>query len=95
MQVEWSPGATRALQRRIAFLRRKNPRAAGSAVEAIFAATDRLAGFPHSGRRHPDAASDLRELIVAFGSEGYVLLYQVRSDRVLIVRVKHQREGSY
>lgn len=55
-----------------------------------------LAIFPFSHRK---AAADdplTRELLVPFGSAGYVVLYRVESDEVLtIAAVRHQREDDY
>ena len=52
--------------------------------------------FPFSHRK---AAADhplIRELLVPFGSSGYVVLYRIESDEVLtIAAVRHQREDDY
>lgn len=38
----------------------------------------------------------LRELVIAFGSAGYVALYEIEGrDRVNILAIRHQREDDY
>ena len=92
--VEWSPRALLGLQKRIEFLRRKNPRAANDAAETIIAAGNRLADFPNLGRPYRNTRTQ-RELIVPFGQDGYLILYRVLRDEVRILGIKHQREAGY
>jgi plasmid stabilization system protein ParE len=93
--VEWSPQARRGLRLRARFLRDKSPSAAAEAVATIFAASDGLGIFPGRGRPYDRSPKRFRELVVPFGGEGYLLLYEVKSDRVRILGVKHQREATY
>ena len=95
MEVEWSRRAVLALRKRTGFLASKSPRAAREAESTVLAASYKLADFPHMGRRYAKSPELYRELVVAFGEEGYTLLYYVERDRVIISRVKHQREASY
>lgn len=95
MRVEWSRRAQHALRVRVEFLERKNPRAAAEMEAVVRSAGDRLAEFPHIGRRSAARPTLLRELVVPFGSGGYVVQYAVTSDFVLITNLKHQREASY
>lgn len=38
----------------------------------------------------------LRELVIPFGSAGYVALYEIESERtVTVLAVRHQREEDY
>ena len=39
----------------------------------------------------------LRELVIAFGSTGYVGLYRIeeRAKRIVILAIRHQREAGY
>jgi len=80
---------------RVNFLARKNPRAAADAKATVQAAANRLGEFPNIGRPYASDPDNYREMVVPFGSEGYVLLYYVDHDRVRISRFKHQREASY
>jgi len=95
MEVEWSRRAVLALRKRMRFLASKNPRAAREAETAILAASYQLADFPRIGRPYPKSPNLYREMVVAFGAEGYILLYYVEDQRVVISRVKHQLEASY
>lgn len=95
MRVEWSLRARRALHARVSFLERRNPRAAAEIGPVVLAATDRLAEFPSIGRLYRGSPGLLRELVVPFGSEGYVLQYVVKNDLVVITNLKHQREAGY
>lgn len=95
MFAEWSPAALRGLRRRERFLRVKNPRAAKEAAIAIVEAGNRLTDFPNSGRPYARSPERLREQLVPFGNEGYLLLYLVLPDRVRILAIKHMREFGY
>ncbi|SCM75730.1 Plasmid stabilisation system family protein (fragment) [uncultured Pleomorphomonas sp.] len=48
------------------------------------------------GRPLPDLP-DLRELVIAFGESGYVVLYrhEPADDAVYILAFRHQREAGY
>lgn len=52
--------------------------------------------FPFTCRKIDDGNPFLRELIVSFGSSGYVLLFEVETaEQVTILAVRRQREGDY
>ncbi len=52
--------------------------------------------FPFTCRKLDDGNPFLRELIVSFGSSGYVLLFEVEAaEQVTILAVRHQREDDY
>jgi plasmid stabilization system protein ParE len=87
--VEFSPGARRDLARLRAWLEPMAPTAAERAVETLFAAARSLGEFPERGVL---IRSNLRELIVPFGSTGYVVHYEVRTSRVIIARIYHSLE---
>ena len=72
-----------------------NKEAAKAAVETIRRQAKNLSRFPDAGRPADDLAPEQRELIIPFGSTGYVLIYEVWGDVVLILSVKHQREAGY
>ena len=88
--VALTPGALADLDRLDQFLRDVNPAAADRMLTAINTGLTRLTTHPHSGR--PVPASTLRALIVRFGKGGYVCLYEVRGQMVLVARVFHGRE---
>ncbi|CDZ29491.1 type II toxin-antitoxin system RelE/ParE family toxin [Neorhizobium galegae] len=55
-----------------------------------------LEDFPFAGRRAVSENAFARELLVPFGSSGYILLYEVEdSETVTILAVRHQREDDY
>jgi hypothetical protein len=36
-----------------------------------------------------------RELLIPFGVTGYVLVYEVYAERILVLAVRHQKEAGY
>jgi plasmid stabilization system protein ParE len=55
-----------------------------------------LGDFPFSCRKAPPENPFLRELIIPFGSAGYVLLFEIGdAESVTILAVRHQREDDY
>jgi plasmid stabilization system protein ParE len=78
------------------FLARLDEQAAARAAAVIDAEIQSLATTPEIGRPFPPDPS-LRELVIPFGSSGYLVLY--RYDRtktdVLVLAVRHQREAGY
>lgn len=67
------------------------------ALEAIRHAVSGLERSPFSYRKASRGGSPfLRELIIPFGSAGYVALFEIEgSDVVTILAVRHQREDDY
>lgn len=65
------------------------------AIEAIKQACDFLKRSPFTCRK-AGASSFVRELIIPFGADGYVALFEVvDASTVLIGAVRHQRESDY
>ena len=89
-QVTLTTGALADLDRLDSFLRAKNPVAADRMLAAIITALGHLATAPFTGHQLP--ASPLRAKLVRFGKGGYVCLYEVRGQMVLVARVFHGRE---
>ena len=75
--VHWSPEAYDDLHRLHAFLEDKSPDAAMRAIAAIRTSVDRLRTFPESGRPLDSLPIQYRELLVNFGSGGYLVYYFV------------------
>lgn len=71
--------------------------AAERALEAIRHAISGLERSPFSYRKAAGGGSPfLRELVIPFGSSGYVALFEVEgSDVVTVLAVRHQREDDY
>lgn len=89
MRIRWSPEARRDAARLTTFLRKQSPDVAHRLMLRIVNATDSLADAPSLGRSVGD---DLRQLIVPFGSSGYVIYYRVLDQDVFIARLWHGRE---
>ena len=69
---------------------------ADEAVKAIRqAALSHLSTTPYSYRK-VGARSTLRELIIPFGTTGYILRFDIRSpELVLVIGARHQREEDF
>ncbi len=95
-RVRLSARARSDLSRLHAFLLSKDVDAAKRAVLAIRDAFMPLKQAPMIGRPVEDS-DDLRELVIDFGSSGYLALYRFEAalDAVTILAIKHQREDDY
>jgi plasmid stabilization system protein ParE len=84
------------LKRLQAFLVEKDP-AAARAVDAIETSFELLEYSPFSCRKAwPGDRPLLRELVIPFGSTGYVALFEIDGPgHVSILAVRHQREEDY
>ena len=94
-QLIWSPQALSDVQRLYRFLASKNLDAAKRAVKAIRQGVSVLGHQPGVGRPMEDMEPQYREWLVEFGDSGYVLLYRLAADDVVILAVRHQREVGY
>ena len=63
------------------------------ALSAIRQALQSLPANPFLGRKL--ATPFQRELLISFGSTGYVALYEIGADTVTIAAIRHQRESDY
>ncbi len=54
-----------------------------------------LSWSPYSCRRAELGNGRSRELIVPFGSTGYIVLFEIAGDVVVVGAVRHQREEDY
>ncbi len=99
-EVIVSPEAQEDIERLQDFwLQAAGPEVADRAIDTIVKALDFLITFAHSCRKANAPFSDIpcRELIIPFGSSGYLALFEIHEDakRVAILAVKHQRESDY
>lgn len=84
------------LERLFAFLVEHDLDAALRARAAIERAYALLQDFPFACRKVDQANPFLRELLVPFGSAGYVVLFEIGADAtVTVAAVRHQREDDY
>lgn len=69
---------------------------ADRAIQTIEIAIRHLENSPFSYRKARPDTPFLRELLIPFGSSGYVALFEIdSSDTVTIVAIRHQREEDY
>ena len=93
--VRLTQRALRDLERMRTFLRPKNAAAAKKASTKIIQTIRMLSNQPDMGRPVENSQQGLRELIVRFGRDGYVVLYRYIGEEVLIAAIRHGREDGY
>lgn len=93
-QLKYSERAQIDIGRLFNFLAEKDSSVALRAIGEIHESLSSLAIIPEIGRPVEDG---LRELIIEFGSSGYIALYDFNEmlDEVVIYAVKHQLENDY
>ena len=86
-------GAAEGLERCRRFLIEKNPLASTRAAQVIGDCLNRLENDPGLGRLVA-GQSMLREMIIPFGSSGYIALYRHDEtlDLVFVLAFRHQKE---
>ncbi|MBI5330137.1 MAG: type II toxin-antitoxin system RelE/ParE family toxin [Betaproteobacteria bacterium] len=95
-RVRYTRAARDDLRRLFGFLVQRDARAARRARDAIVKAAEFLKDFPFACRKADDANPFLRELLIPFGSSGYVALFEIESPEwVTILAIRHQREEDY
>ena len=95
-KVRFTPEAEDDLLRLYDFLLEQDLAAAERAMEAITAAVELLRFSPFACRKALIDNPFLRELLIPFGSAGYVALFEIEPDNtVSIVAVRHQRAEDY
>lgn len=93
-QIIFAVTAIEDLARLSDFLHQNNPLAAKQAGAAIVKKIKILSNYPQAGRPDDDN-SEYRELIIDFGSSGYMAKYHFKNDLVTVVKIKHQKEIGY
>ena len=93
--VIWTEGALEDLTQHHIFMAEEDADLGVNAVEAIEKGTLLLERFPNAGRPATDLEPEQKELLIPFGSSGYVLLYEVEGEKVFILALRHQREAGY
>ncbi|MEW6689758.1 MAG: type II toxin-antitoxin system RelE/ParE family toxin [Pseudomonadota bacterium] len=95
-KVRFTPEAEADLLRLYDFLLEKDLGAAERALAAIREGTRLLQFSPFSCRKVRRDNPFLRELVIPFGSAGYVALYEIEGGgAVTVLAVRHQREDDY
>jgi plasmid stabilization system protein ParE len=96
--VRFTAEAEADMLRLFDFLLERDVAAAARAELAIAKAIEFLEIFPFSCRKAAGGGGStfLRELIIPFGSSGYVALFEIEAGgHVTILAVRHQREDDY
>lgn len=88
-RVEISTQAQSDIQYLRRWLTQRSPSASQRATRSVVAAAKTLVDFPERGRLTQEG---VRELLVPFGSAGYVLQYFIEDNRVIVARVFHSLE---
>ena len=95
-RVRLTAEAAEDLTRLYDFLVDRDTRAAERALKGIEEAFRLLAFSPFSCRKAVRDNPLLRELVIPFGSAGYVALFEIDDEHsVTILAVRHQREDDY
>ena len=95
-RVRYTKAAREDLKRLYGFLLDQDVAAARRARTAIGKAMEFLRYFPFACRKAVPDNPFLRELLIPFGSGGYVALFEIESESVVtILAVRHQREDDY
>ena len=95
-RVRFTPEAEDDLLRFYDFLLEKDLAAAEHALAAIRTGIELLGLSPFSCRKAMPDNPLLRELVIPFGSTGYVALFEIDGpSTVTILAVRHQREDDY
>lgn len=85
MTVTWSPLAIERTIEAAEFIALDKPAAAQPWAESIFAAVERLAAFPESGRVVPELGRpEIREII----QRGHRIVYRVEAEHVYVLTVR-------
>jgi plasmid stabilization system protein ParE len=95
-RVRYTRQARDDLQRLYAFLLERDLQAAAKAREAIGKSIGFLQEFPFTCRKAIPGNPFLREMVIPFGSAGYVALFEIENNEtVTILAIRHQREEDY
>ena len=95
-QLRYTDEASDDLKRLYAFLLQQDIQSAEHALQAIEKAIELLKTFPFTCRKAQIDNPFLRELVISFGANGYVALFEIEEDKlVTILAVRHQREDDY
>jgi|SRR5208282_3432278 plasmid stabilization system protein ParE len=94
MKIEWLIPAIHDLQRLREFILPQNKVAAQRAVRIIKGTVTLLESNPLIGKPVEDLIG-YRDIIIPFGSSGYVLRYRIQQDTIFIVALKHGKEAGF
>lgn len=94
--VRYTAQAKHDLRRLYGYLIQQDPHLARKARDTIGRGIDLLKDFPFACRKASPTNPFLRELVISFGSSGYVVLFDIEdADTVTILAVRHQRQDDF
>ena len=94
--LRYADAARADIRRLYAFLVERDVVAAEKAIDTIERAVAAFAEFPFVARKADPENPFLRELLIPFGSAGYVALFEIEDARIItILAIRHQREEDY
>ena len=75
---------------------KRDPIIAERALRTIASAWQILRNFPEAGRPWRGSLTR-RELVIPFGEQGFVSLYEIdrKRNEIAILNIRHQREAGY
>ncbi|MDP1698590.1 MAG: type II toxin-antitoxin system RelE/ParE family toxin [Xanthomonadaceae bacterium] len=91
----WSPPALLDVARLHRYLASKNRAATIRAIKSLRQGVKLLEQHPEAGRPAEGHPTEFREWPMDFGNSGYVALYRLDGQRVVILAVRHAREFDY
>lgn len=95
-KVRYTEAAREDLKRLFTFLAERDLRPAQQARKAIAESIKLLQQFPFTCRKAIPDNPLLREMVISFGSAGYVALFEIEGNEIVtILAVRHQREDDY
>jgi len=95
-RVRYTSAARDDLRRLYAYPIEKDQQDARRALDLIAKAIELLQDFPFTCRKVDTDTPFLREILIPFGSSGYVALFEIEdANTVTIVAVRHQRDEDY
>ena len=94
--IRFTHGSRDDLKRLYLFLYRQDKNSAKHARDNIYKAMDTLRTFPFTCRKAQADSPFIRELVISFGANGYVALFEIEEDNIVtILAMRHQREDDY
>lgn len=95
-RVRYTKGARQDLHRLYGYLLERDLKAARRARDAIAKGIELLGEFPFTCRKALTDNPFLRELVIPFGTAGYIALFEIENNEtVTILAIRHQREEDY
>lgn len=95
-KIRYTDDASDDIKRLYAFLLQHDIASAEHALQVINNAVELLATFPFTCRKAQIDNPFLRELIISFGANGYVALFDIEENNIVtILALRHQREDDY